>query len=331
VLTGSAAAAIIAFAPSASASPLPAPALSATTVRPGEYFTISGTGCIDPAPGTDLPGAAVSGPEFGDGEQAHPDGTWSLDDAFPVGMLPGSYTLQATCMRSDGNVLYPPVTVTVSGAATTAPPPALTPAPAPPPGPPGTVITTAPRPTAPRTTTAARTSASATGAASTTPATPVASTASAAIAPTPAADCADCARLMGKQALTPGQALTLRYAGFQPGEQVTLVMHSTPVTLGTFTADPSGVVTMTVSIPASAEAGSHRLTLSGPQTGDRTVGFRLADPTKGRSDVAPTAGSDLTLPLALVGSVLLVAGAGGGIAVRRLRSTVRAGRALGND
>jgi hypothetical protein len=33
-------------------------------------------------------------------------------------------------------------------------------------------------------------------------------------------------------------------------------MRSTPVTLGTFTADASGVVTAEVTIPTAAEAGS---------------------------------------------------------------------------
>ena len=94
-------------------------------------------------------------------------------------------------------------------------------------------------------------------------------------APGPAPGCADCERLAGGEALTAGDDVTLSYSGFQPGEQVTLVMRSTPVELGTFTADAAGVVTATVTLPASAEAGSHTLTFSGPVTGDHVVRFRL--------------------------------------------------------
>ena len=35
----------------------------------------------------------------------------------------------------------------------------------------------------------------------------------------------------------PGQTMTKTYKGFKAFEKVTLVLHSTPVTLGTFTAD----------------------------------------------------------------------------------------------
>ena len=114
-----------------------------------------------------------------------------------------------------------------------------------------------------------------------------------------------------------GAKLVLGYVGFQPGEQVTLVMRSTPVTLGTFTADASGLVTANATIPASAEPGSHTLTLSGPATGDVVVGLHLAAARQHETAVTSD-GTDLTLPLALGGAALvLLLGVGGFVVLRR--------------
>jgi hypothetical protein len=122
--------------------------------------------------------------------------------------------------------------------------------------------------------------------------------------------------------VTAGEELSLSYAGFQPGEQVSLVMRSTPVELGTFTADAAGIVTADFALPASAEAGSHTLTFSGPVTGDHVVRFRLAAEQRHVPVAAPSsAASGPALPLALGGSALLLLIAGGLVLHRR-----RAGR-----
>ena len=93
-------------------------------------------------------------------------------------------------------------------------------------------------------------------------------------------------------------------------------MRSTPVELGTFTADASGTVTANVTIPASAETGSHTLTLSGPVTGDQVLRFRL---WAQRDDVAEPAseGTGLTMPLALGGAGLVLLAVGGLVLYRR--------------
>ncbi len=136
----------------------------------------------------------------------------------------------------------------------------------------------------------------------------------------PRACCPDCERLTGGEPLTAGDELTLSYSGFQPGEQVTVVMRSTPVELGTFTVDASGTVTANVTIPASAETGSHTLTLSGPVTGDQVLRFRL---WAQRDDVAGPAsdGTGLAMPLALGGAGLVLLAVGGLVLYRRRAAT----------
>lgn len=327
LVLGSAVGALV-LAPAASAAPLPTPSVSQSTVGWNERFTISGSGCIDPVTGTPG-GVAVSGYEFGDGMLAQPDGTWSLPTSY-YGVPSKTYPLTATCDLPGGRQTYPAfsVTVTAPGAAP-APPPVAAPAPPPvaAPAPPP-----APRPVPPRT--PAPSSAPTTAPRVTpTPAPPAAPTTTAApapVAPGPAAGCADCARITPDASLEPGERLTLSWTGFRAGEQITVVMRSTPVTLGTFTADAAGTVTAAVELPDDAESGAHTLTFSGPLSGDLVVlPFRLA-----AAESAPTPAATTTEPAAaaapdeaallywLVGgglaAVLLTAG---GIALQRGRQT----------
>jgi hypothetical protein len=328
----------LALAPAASAAPLPKPSVSPATISQFQPFIISGSGCIDP--GTGAPGGVgVSGYEFGDGMLASSDGTWSLPTSYGVG--PGTYTLNAYCELPGGRQPYPAFSVTVA-APGSGPAPAPAPAPLPPPPP---VVAPppppAPRPAPPRTaapspapTTAPR--ATPTPAPPAAPTTTTAAPAPAPVAPGPAVDCTDCARVTPDEPLDAGERLSLSWTGFQPGEQITVVMRSTPVTLGTFTADAAGTVTAALELPDDAEGGAHTLTFSGPLSGDLVVlPFRLAEaepaeaasaPTTARSDVAGS--GDATLGFWAIGgglaAVLLVAG---GVALRGRRSAAATGPA----
>jgi hypothetical protein len=311
--------------PNAAAAPLAAPTVSKTTVDAGENFTISGAGCTDPAPGAPLPGVSVSSTQLGDGEQVDPSGNWSLTTSFGMGTAPGTYSVHAVCQLSGGSVPYPAVSVTVAGEVT-APPPAPSPVPPAPRGPvsapaPRTTTTAPPRtavsttssaaaPTTALPTTAAPTTALPTGTAATT-------TASTLVA---APGCTDCAAIDNGDTLRSGQQLTLRYTGFQPGERVTLVMHSTPLTLGTFTADASGVVTARFTLPASAETGAHTLTFSGSVSGDREVPFRLAAASSGPSTAADHGQSSWPWLLVVAAAGLLVVAGVVFAVVRRART-----------
>lgn len=72
---------------------------------------------------------------------------------------------------------------------------------------------------------------------------------------------------VNKDVLAPGDSLLVTGAGFAPGSSVDITIESTPVLLGTVTADPSGAVASTVQIPATIAAGVHTIKLTGQTVG----------------------------------------------------------------
>lgn len=67
--------------------------------------------------------------------------------------------------------------------------------------------------------------------------------------------------------VAPGGTVTITCTGFDPGETVIIVLHTDPVTLGTATADPSGDVHTTVTIPTNTTPGQHTITVTGETSG----------------------------------------------------------------
>ena len=120
--------------------------------------------------------------------------------------------------------------------------------------------------------------------------------------------------------------------GYQPGTVVTLTFYSTPVPMGTATADSFTFAERLVTIPADAELGSHRivstglgangapLTLTVPLTvsasGQGVVGTPTGS-TSGGSGL-PRTGLELAA-LALLGAGLIGGGATAAVAGRRRR------------
>ena len=102
----------------------------------------------------------------------------------------------------------------------------------------------------------------------------------------------------------PGQKVVRVIEGFQPHEVVTLVMHSTPVVLGTFTADANGVLTASFTLPAGAAVGTHTLVYQGT-----TTYFQESFTVTAAGKQLATTGADVTMPLTL-GLGLVLAGAG---------------------
>jgi hypothetical protein len=66
-------------------------------------------------------------------------------------------------------------------------------------------------------------------------------------------------------------------SGWKPNSQVDATMNSTPVSLGTLTADGSGAVSGQFTVPAGMETGSHTVVLTGQDPNDesRTVTIAL--------------------------------------------------------
>jgi hypothetical protein len=65
----------------------------------------------------------------------------------------------------------------------------------------------------------------------------------------------------------PGDTVDVEGTGFNAGETVNVVLHSTPTTLGTLTANGSGEVSGSVTIPTDTELGAHSLFLAGVTSG----------------------------------------------------------------
>ncbi|MGY1833506.1 hypothetical protein ACI79P_00155 [Blastococcus sp. SYSU DS0510] len=274
----------MAFAPAALAAELPAVNAPGTVVA-GEKFTVSGIGCFT----RDEDFGATIGIITDSGSQkpeevvfaAEPDndGTWSAEVFFPVGDT-GEHFLDISCLNvylGAEEEQFYPL-VRVDVTA----PATTTPTP-----PPAAPKTDAPVPGAIR-----GTSANTPGvAAQTTGATT-------------------------KDAVL-GQKVVKVYKGFQPFEKVTLTMHSTPTTIGTFTATAEGVVTAEFTLPAGTTAGTHTLVLEGDQGTYFQESLQVAAATSSTGSLAYT-GASVGLPLAL-GAGLLVAG-GGALALSRRRA-----------
>jgi hypothetical protein len=86
-----------------------------------------------------------------------------------------------------------------------------------------------------------------------------------------------------------GGAATGTGSGFAPGEQVDATLHSTPLAIGTVTADPTGAVTVHFTVPADFAIGRHELVLVGRSSGHvAIVGFTVA----AASSTGTTGGGD---------------------------------------
>jgi hypothetical protein len=74
--------------------------------------------------------------------------------------------------------------------------------------------------------------------------------------------------------------------GFSVGEKVTAVLHSTPVTVGTATANSHGSVELSFTVPKSLATGGHTVTLTGASSGlVATTAFTV---TAAAAAVSPT-------------------------------------------
>jgi LPXTG-motif cell wall-anchored protein len=108
----------------------------------------------------------------------------------------------------------------------------------------------------------------------------------------------------GTAAVAPGVLRNLALYGYLPFERVKLVLHSTPRTLGTFTADANGIVVVQFRAPAGTPAGDHSLKVTRADGSVVSYPIRIA-----ASKQLASTGADVTVPL-VVGTGLLLAGGG---------------------
>lgn len=114
---------------------------------------------------------------------------------------------------------------------------------------------------------------------------------------------------------TSGCTLSLTGIGFQPGETINFTLYSTPVALGSTTADPTGSFTVSETVPAGTPVGSHTIVAVGATSGTTaTFAFTVAAASASSVTPAPSGsgglaftGADVTA-LAGVGAIALALG-----------------------
>ena len=127
-----------------------------------------------------------------------------------------------------------------------------------------------------------------------------------------------------------GGSLIVTGSGFLPGETVTLVLHSTPVTLGTAPADSQGAFSTSVIIPADTTPGNHTIVGTGNTSGltaTTSIVVVSATTTGGTSTGGSSGGGSLAFTgadiaaMAGVGAIALALGGMLVFAGRRRRVT----------
>ncbi|SHN86307.1 hypothetical protein SAMN05660350_03913 [Geodermatophilus obscurus] len=293
------------LAPAAFAAPAAAPVVTPSTVAVGDDFTVSGKGCLpdsDPLNPTSVELFIEDGTELGYWDYVDPetDGSWSATLSFLEGTAPGDYVIETACLdylNEDPRFVYPNATVTLKGA------PASTPS------------------TPTETGTGTDTGTPSTEAPQAKPTGEIRGSQ----ANTPGVKSPDGGSATGDTA-APGRKVVKVLTGFKPGEVVTVTLHSTPQTMGTFTADQSGTVTVEFTVPAGTPTGDHTLVYEGDMGTYFQESFTVAAAaaTSNASSNLAYTGADVALPLGLgVGALAL----GGGLVFAARRRSAEGSQA----
>ena len=119
--------------------------------------------------------------------------------------------------------------------------------------------------------------------------------------------------------------MTLKASGFKPNEDMEIVLHSDPITLGYTKADASGAVLYTAHIPAGAPIGKHTIVLRGLESGATTTAdltvLAIGAPSTGVKDLANTGASWVGSAISAAGALLLVGALGLVFVSRRRHAT----------
>jgi hypothetical protein len=107
----------------------------------------------------------------------------------------------------------------------------------------------------------------------------------------------------------PGGSLTVSGSHFVPGGSITIVLHSTPVTLATTTADPTGSFSVSVTIPSDTVPGAHEIIASDTSGDSASTDLTVTGtvPTATASPALAFTGADIAA-LSGVGAIALALG-----------------------
>ncbi|MEI4274167.1 Ig-like domain-containing protein [Klenkia sp. LSe6-5] len=119
--------------------------------------------------------------------------------------------------------------------------------------------------------------------------------------------------------LTAGQKVTLQGTGYAPNSTVTLVVYSSPVTLGTVVADKDGNFSVEVTVPANLANGTHHLVATGVDRDGNVRNLVVTVTVSGGVATLATTGFDAA-PVAVGGGLVLLTGAGLLVGARRRAS-----------
>jgi len=105
--------------------------------------------------------------------------------------------------------------------------------------------------------------------------------------------------------VTAGQAVEVTGDGFAPGAEVALEFRSTPVSLGSASATGGGVLSTTVTIPASASTGTHTIVATGEGAagGTLVLSAEITVEGAGGGGLAFTGGNTWALAVAALGAM----------------------------
>lgn len=118
--------------------------------------------------------------------------------------------------------------------------------------------------------------------------------------------------------VAPLQAVEVATSGFQPGSEVEIWLHSTPMLLARAKADSTGALRTAVQIPAQVPAGDHRLVITGRSTDGETLSIAMAVRVQ---SATPT--GDSSSSTAVIWITVLAFIAGGAVLIARRRFTLR--------
>ncbi|WP_217897149.1 hypothetical protein [Geodermatophilus saharensis] len=284
-LAAGTAAAGLAFAPTALASPVDSflpPLEGSDTAVIGQPYVLTGTDCVAPEgeeaivyvdflvaadveadPDAAEPVLSLDGP-------VDADGTWTATATFSSAATPGEYVVWASCEPyADVADWYPDFSFTLEAA----------------PAAPTAEPTTPAKPTVAPTGQIRGTAANTPGVAS-----------------------PDSGGATGDTA-APGQKVVKILSGFKPGEKVTVTLHSAPQTVATATADTRGYVRVEFTLPAGTPAGAHTLVYEGDQGTYFQEAFTVtAASGTGSGDHLAYTGASIALPLGLGAGALALGG-----------------------